>query len=66
MTRRIALGRLVLGLGCAYEIVALSTDRVPTITTVVKRTGKHPVGRLVVWAWCGFVAWHFLEPEMTT
>lgn len=64
MSLRSALGRLVIALGCAYEIVALATDqRVPTITAIVKRTGRHPLGRVLVWGWCGFVAWHFLEPD---
>lgn len=63
MNLRSVLGRLVIGLGCAYEIVALADDRVPTITAIVKRTGRNPIGRFLVWGWCGFVAWHFLEPE---
>ena len=49
--------------GCFYEIVAIATDRVPTITTIIKHAGKHPVGRFAVWTWCGFCAWHFMEPD---
>lgn len=58
------LGRLAVGLGCAYEIVALTRPRIPTITALVKRFREASTfGRFVVWAWCGYVAWHFLEPE---
>ena len=55
-------GRLILAAGCAYEIVALFST-IPTITAMVKTVGKHPVGRFLVWSWCGYVAWHFMEPE---
>lgn len=50
--------------GCAYEIVALmSRGRYPTITRLLKTAGrKHPVGKLALWLWCGYVSWHFLEP----
>jgi hypothetical protein len=58
-------GRTVVIAGCVYEIVALcSNGRIPTITKLVKRLGSTPAGRLLVWGWCGFVAWHFLEPEV--
>lgn len=59
-------GRTVVIAGCAYEIVALLTGKIPTITAIVKRLGRAKLGRLVVWGWCGFVAWHFLEPERTS
>lgn len=60
---RAQLGRAVLIAGCLYEVAALTTSRVPTITASIKYVGRsHPAGRLVVWAWCGYVAWHFLEP----
>ena len=53
---------IALAIGCVYEVVALST-RAPTITHIIKTVGhRHPAGRLVLWAWCGFIAWHFLEP----
>lgn len=58
-------GRTVIGVGCAYEIVALSVPGVPTITGMIKVIGRHPLGRVAVWAWCGYVAWHFLEPAGT-
>lgn len=62
MTRE-NLGRAVLVAGCLYEVVAITTNRVPTITAVIKSIGRgHPLGRAVVWAWCGYIAWHFLEP----
>jgi hypothetical protein len=49
--------------GCAYEIVALVSP-LPTITHILKRLGRrHPLGKATLWLWCGFVAWHFLEPD---
>ena len=50
----------VLAAGCVYEIVALATP-LPTITTVIKRLGKHRAGRVAVWLWVGYAADHFLE-----
>jgi len=62
MIDRALAGRLLIIAGCAYEIVALTTGRVPTITAAIKFLGRaHPIGRFLVWGWCGFVAWHFLE-----
>ena len=61
---RAGLGRSVLVAGCLYEVAALVTGRVPTITAIIKSVGRgHPVGRLLVWSWCGYIAWHFLEPD---
>lgn len=64
MIDRTLLGRLLIVAGCAYEIVAVSTGYVPTITATIKAVGRaHPLGRFLVWGWCGFIAWHFLEPD---
>lgn len=50
--------------GCAYEILALVHHKPPTITKMLKALGrKHPIGKATLWLWCGFVAWHFLEPD---
>jgi len=49
-------------IGCCYEVLALTTRRVPTITRLVRVTASHRHGRFAAWLWCGFVAWHFLEP----
>lgn len=54
--------------GCLYEVYSLVTRRVPPITRLVKAVGRlnagpMPAGRLAVWAWCGYIAWHFLEPD---
>jgi hypothetical protein len=48
--------------GCIYEVVSLTTRRVPTITALVKRLHHYRWGRILVWAWCGYISWHFLEP----
>ena len=55
--------RAVFVVGCLYEAAAVSTRRVPTWTHLVKTArDRHPVGRLLVWTFLGFVSWHFLEP----
>ena len=59
---RLAFGRLIIALGCAYEIVALFS-KLPTITAIIKRLGTIPGGRFIVWSWCGYIAWHFMEPD---
>jgi threonine dehydrogenase-like Zn-dependent dehydrogenase len=51
---------VALAAGCAYEIAALVTP-LPTITTMIKRAGKHRAGRVAVWLWVGYVSEHFLE-----
>lgn len=49
--------------GCVYEVVALLTP-LPTITKLLKTWGhQHPLGKATLWLWCGFVAWHFMEPD---
>jgi hypothetical protein len=53
---------LALLVGCAYEIVALVTKSVPTITRLLKILGKQPIGKALLWMWCGYISWHFLEP----
>lgn len=53
-----------LAVGCVYEVFALaSKGRVPTITRCIKWVGKQRGGRFLVWAWCGYITWHFLEEE---
>ena len=55
--------RWAVAVGCAYELAALhELSPLPTITEVLKTTHRHPIGRFLVWMWCGFVAWHFMEP----
>lgn len=57
-----AAGRIIVIAGCLYEVAALTTRRVPTITAVVHDIGRRgPVGRLTVWCIGGFVAFHFME-----
>lgn len=54
--------RGVLLVGCAYEIVALTTRKVPTITRILKTLGSKPYGKAALWLWTGYVSAHFLEP----
>jgi len=48
--------------GCIYEIVALVSHAVPTITRLLRLLGSKPFGKALVWMWCGYISWHFLEP----
>ncbi len=57
-------GRVVLVVGCAYEIVALITDRVPTITSIIQSTSRLRFGRFALWLWLGFIVDHFIAREM--
>lgn len=52
----------VLLAGCAYEIVALTTKKTPTITRILKVVGSKSYGRIALLLWVGYIAWHFLEP----
>jgi hypothetical protein len=53
---------VVLLLGCSYEIVAILWRKIPTITRMLKLLGSKPVGKALLWMWCGYISWHFLEP----
>ena len=57
-------GRYAIAAGCVYEIVALATDRVPTITAIVKMSGRFRFGRFALWLWLGFIVDHFIEREI--
>jgi len=54
--------RGVLLVGCAYEIVALTTRKVPTVTRILKTIGSKPYGKAALWLWTGYVSAHFLAP----
>ena len=56
-------GRWVIVAGCCYEVVAVVTNRVPTITAIVKMSGRFRFGRLILIAWLGFIVEHFIERE---
>ena len=53
--------RWLVAAGCAYEVAALH-DRspLPTISKVMNILHRHPVLRVLTWAWCGAWAWHFI------
>lgn len=53
---------IALLVGCIYEIIALVTRTVPTITRLLRLLGTMRFGKALVWMWCGYVSWHFLEP----
>jgi hypothetical protein len=54
-------GKLLVGSLCAYELVALVTDKIPTITRICHTAkNRHPVGAAVVWAGLGVLGYHLL------
>lgn len=54
--------RGILVVGCVYEVVAVTTRKVPTITRILKTIGSKPYGKAALWLWTGYVSAHFLEP----
>lgn len=54
--------RGILLVGCIYEVVALTTRKVPTVTRILKTIGSRPYGKAALWLWTGYVSAHFLEP----
>ena len=50
-------------IGCIYEVIALLSHAVPTITKLLRLLGSKPFGKVLVWAWCGFVSYHFMVDE---
>lgn len=52
--------RGVVVVGCAYEIAALTTQKVPTISTLILTASEHKVGRVAAWMFVGGWAYHFL------
>lgn len=58
MTYRPHAFKLVVAIGCAYELVALWSP-LPTITEVVHRARRHRVWRVAAWAWCIGWCYHF-------
>lgn len=54
-------GKILVGSLCAYEIAALCTQRIPTITKVCHTLrDRHPVGAAFVWAGLGVLGYHLL------
>lgn len=53
---------LVAGL-CVYEVAAIASGRVPTITALAWKLRKHPVGHVAIWGALGWLSWHLLVEE---
>jgi len=51
--------RVLIAGGCIYELAALASP-LPTITTIVARARRHPVGKVGAMLWVGLWAYHFL------
>ena len=61
---RVKLFRLAIGLGCAYEIMALpERSKLPTISTLIQRAQARHIGKAFLFGW--LVGWsvHFVDPE---
>jgi len=52
--------RLIIAIGCVYELAAVTTDKVPTITATVQHISRLRAGRFVLWLWLGFWVDHFI------
>jgi hypothetical protein len=52
--------RIIFGLGCTYEAVAVLTRRTPTISSICWRR------RVVVPVVLGAIGWHLLSPPETS
>jgi hypothetical protein len=52
---------IVVGL-CTYELAAICTGRVPTLTELAHRARRHPAGMAAVCAAVGWL-WHHLAVE---
>jgi hypothetical protein len=61
------LGGLVVAAGCAYELVALTSRRLPTISELSWRLrDRHPVGAAAIWGGLGILGWHLLIDDSRT
>lgn len=45
----------------AYEAVAITSRRLPTVTAMVKRLHSHPLGQVLLWQVFGWVSVHFFR-----
>lgn len=59
-----AAGAWIVGSGCAYELVALTTGKIPTISRACWwLRKKHPLGGVVIWTAMGILSWHLLVDD---
>ncbi len=56
--------RPVIGVGCAYEAVAIGSNRLPTISELVHRLYRQPAGRLALAVLLGWLGVHLAEREV--
>lgn len=59
MEHKDSIFRIALGVGCAYEIVALCIPELPTITHLTQTALRHRWGRYAAWAAAGAAIDHF-------
>ena len=57
------VGKVIVAIGCTYELAALpNRSPLPTITALIRMARRHasrPL-RVAAWAWCGVWCFHFL------
>jgi hypothetical protein len=53
------LGAVIVVTGCVYETAAITTGKIPTITHLSWKLREKPVGKAIIWATLGALAWHF-------
>lgn len=60
-------GAIVVAVGCAYEVAAITSSKVPTISQLSwKLRDRHPVGAAALWGALGILAWHLFMDENKT
>lgn len=45
----------------AWEAVAITSRRLPTVTAMVKRLHSHPLGQVLLWQAFGWLVIHFFR-----
>lgn len=53
--------RPVIAVVSAWEAIAITSRRLPTITAMVKRLHSHPLGQVVLWQAFGWCCLHFFR-----
>jgi len=57
-------GAIVVAAGCVYEVAAITTSRIPTLSKLSwKLRDAHPAGAVVLWGVMGLLAWHLFMDE---
>jgi hypothetical protein len=53
-------GGVTVGVLCGYELAALITGRIPTISALCRVARNNPVAAAAIWGALGVLSWHLL------